>query len=113
MALKFYNQEDTIRLMNAWSRESRPFLFIVSYSMDQNILIPLDEVDASEIKYDFEGRSNIFSPVIRSTEHEIHFSRNPISFSDFEKSFHRVMYGLHRGDSFLCNLTCETPVFCS
>lgn len=113
MALNFYNQKDSITLMNAWSKESKPFLFIVSYDREKNIILPLDKIDETEIKYDFGGVTNA-SPYNKiQTKQEVCFTRTPLSFEEFEKSFSRVVAGLKRGDSFLCNLTCETPVGCS
>lgn len=113
MELKFYNQEESIALMNKWSKASRPFLFIVSYDQKKNIILPLDEVDPSGIKYNFEGLTNTIQENENQVYEEIRFSRSPAPFEDFEKSFNRVIAGLQRGDSFLCNLTCETPVTCS
>lgn len=112
MALKYYNQDDSIAMMNEWSRKSEPFLFIVSYDQQKNILLPLNEVDQFEIRFDFEGVSNTSSDIAPS-DSAVSFEKYPVSFDVFEKSFNRVEAGLHRGDSFLCNLTCETPVRCS
>lgn len=113
MALNFHNQKDSIALMNAWSKESKPFLFIVSYDRERNIILALDEVDQTNIKYDFEGVTNAIPKNQSEAKQEVCFSRQPLSFDEFEKSFSRVITGLKRGDSFLCNLTCETPVNCS
>lgn len=35
---------------------------------------------------------------------------HPIPYEEYEERFSKVEYALHRGDSFLLNLTCRTPV---
>lgn len=111
MILHYYTKEEGQALMNDWSGASRPFLFMISYDQQQNILIPLDEVDRDVIKYNFEGNTN--DSAFETESVECVFKKNPISFDQFRKSFDRIEAGLHRGDSFLCNLTCETPVECN
>lgn len=114
MILHYYTKEESKALMNEWSDISRPFLFMISYDQRKNILIPLDEVDRDFIKYNFEGSTNdIVSEMNTGELKQCEFTKRPVSFEQFKKSFDRIEAGLHRGDSFLCNLTCETPVECN
>lgn len=107
--LNFQNKDQTLALMNQWSGECKPFLFMISYDQEKNLILPLDSIDPEIIAYDFEGVTNCPSLIKKQTK-SYTFSKFPVSFSEFSKSFDIVKSGLLRGDSFLCNLTFETPV---
>jgi para-aminobenzoate synthetase component I len=45
-----------------------------------------------------------------SPAEEVPFQKYPITFESYEAKFNQVQAGLQRGDSFLLNLTAETPI---
>ncbi|MGL5731471.1 MAG: aminodeoxychorismate synthase component I [Bacteroidales bacterium] len=104
----FQTRAEALKLMNQWSKEKTPFLFIISYDQEKNLILPLDAINPDQIAYDFEGVTNQSPKNDLSKSYS--FSGTPVSFSEFRKSFDLVKSGLLRGDSFLCNLTFETPV---
>lgn len=104
----FQTKAEALELMNQWSKQKRAFLFIISYNQEKNLILPLDAIDPDQIAYDFEGVTN--QPQRNNLSKLYSFSSLPVSFPEFRKSFDLVKAGLLRGDSFLCNLTFETPV---
>lgn len=94
--------------MNEYGRESMPFLFAIDYSARQPLLIPLSEVNSQHVLYEIPGRTNVSQSTSESGD--LSFSKLPEPFSAYEQKFSRVMAHIRRGDSYLLNLTCRTPV---
>ncbi len=89
--------------MNKSGQENRPFLFIISYDMASNLVIPLDELDENEIRFDFSGKRKSFNRNFK-------LNPNKIEFGLYKKAFDKVKENLIAGNSFLTNLTVSTPV---
>lgn len=112
MALPFINQNDTIERMNRYGSSATPFFFLISYDASQNLVLRPEEMDAEEIRYDFQGIGNgVEREVSRTTP--LYFEAQPMPFEAYQKGFDEVQAALHRGDTFLCNLTAPTPVRCN
>lgn len=90
-------------MMNKLGQANRPFLFIIRYDMSSNLVIPLDELDENEIRFDFSGNRTSFNR---------NFRLNPlkIDFGLYKEAFNNVKENLLSGNSFLTNLTVSTPI---
>lgn len=98
-----YTEIETIEKMNKLGQENRPFLFIISYDTASNILIPLDELDESEIQFDFSGKRESF-------KRDFNLNPKKVDFELYQKAFNQVKENLLKGNSFLTNLTVSTPL---
>lgn len=120
------------RLMNQWGAERRPFFFVVDYRAAHFLVVPLDEWPGEALSFAFSGRKGSgFSPIAAGENSEFaekiseNFEKNselsqndsdilwetiPPSFDDYAAAFAKVQHHLHRGDSFLTNLTFAVPV---
>lgn len=94
--------------MNEWGANSVPFLFAIDYGQHQPFAIPLREVQSSELLFAVPNSSNAGHALVE--RRSVPFNKSPESFAEYEKKFSSVMRHLHRGDSYLLNLTCRTPI---
>jgi para-aminobenzoate synthetase component 1 len=101
--LKSFSQIETIDLMNKLGQENRPFLFIISYNLEANLVIPLNELDKDKIQFDFSGKRNSFKRNFKLSPYKIDFKL-------YKNAFSQVKENLLSGNSFLTNLTVSTPV---
>ncbi len=97
--------------LNALGAARRPLLWVADYAARHHLVLPLDAVDATELAYDFRGRSNVFSQTDAfPLPDTLLWEAVPPLEDTYLRAFNRVMMGLQRGDSFLCNLTCRLPL---
>jgi para-aminobenzoate synthetase component 1 len=89
--------------MDTWGSLGIPFVFYINYDGTQ--AWAGSKEDARNLGIQFAIRQNSPSPA-----KAFHFSKSPISFEHYEAKFNDVQAGLRRGDSFLVNLTAETPI---
>ncbi|MDP4197943.1 MAG: aminodeoxychorismate synthase component I [Bacteroidota bacterium] len=101
-------QAEVFARMNEWGRESMPFLFVIDYAIRQPLLIPLSEVKPEAVLFKIPNRTN----ANETSDHAptLGFSKLPESFSVYQQKFARAMAHIQRGDTYLLNLTCRTPV---
>ncbi|MGL4293367.1 MAG: aminodeoxychorismate synthase component I, partial [Bacteroidales bacterium] len=114
--MKNFTKQEAIEQINRWGAARKPFLFIIDYATEHNHVMPLDEIDSDEIRYDFNGISNTSSDEITKNTvlpDGIDWQTFPIPFENYQTKFGIVHSGLKRGDSFLINLTERTPVKCN
>ena len=102
------NSKGFIDKMNQWGGEARPFIFIIDFEMKNPVVLPLEEAAANGIYFTFDNQNNISNQVINNNKFT--FSKFPVDYSVFKKSFYQVLYEIKRGNSFLTNLTFPTPV---
>ena len=106
------------QLMNQWGAERRPFFFVFNYQVSEAIIIPLEDWPDTALAFEFTGRVDAsFSPIsaghlstCSSLPSQIEWEVSAPTFSDYQRAFHIVQHHLHRGDSFLTNLTFAVPV---
>lgn len=94
--------------MNALGAARTPFLFIIDFEQRKPIILPLSEVNATELLYDFHGVRN--HPPVIPPGRPLHMVRTPLDFTMYQRAFDRVMQQLRAGNSFLVNLTFPTEV---
>lgn len=51
-------KDTTIHKMNELGKARIPFIFILDYKGQNNIVLPLEQVNADEILFDFQGVTN-------------------------------------------------------
>jgi len=96
--------------MNQLGAMRTPFLFIVDFKKERVEVIPLSDVDPGEILYSVNQRNNIPLSFRHKLPESIEFKKFPVSYSEYSAHFSLVMKNLERGNSYLTNLTLETPV---
>ena len=100
---------ETISRMNQWGRNRVPFLFVIDFLGKQPFVLPLTDISADELRYDFNGKTN-FEPIENGAKPDLVFQKKPTAFADYQPRFAQVVAHIRRGDSFLVNLSTQTPV---
>ncbi|OIP02869.1 MAG: aminodeoxychorismate synthase component I [Bacteroidetes bacterium CG2_30_32_10] len=102
------NKDKAIGLMNEWGKQKIPFLFIIDYELLHPIVLRLDEININDLWYDINGFSN--SKEAANIDKKIIFSKYPLAFEDYSSKFQCLKRHIDEGNTYLCNLTCETPI---
>lgn len=102
---------DFVEQLNAWGAQKKPFLFLIDFEQKKPLAWLADECPTDfQYKFNLSGYSSTLlkGPFEKSKPENL--IKSPISFKDYKFKFEKVMDALHRGDSFLINLTIPTPV---
>jgi para-aminobenzoate synthetase component 1 len=106
------NRQSAISEFNFLSAESIPFIFIIDFQGENCVLEPLDGINSEELKFWINGRTNVADERTNaaSESNEVILEKFPIGFEQYKKGFDYVQQNIFQGNSFLTNLTCETPI---
>lgn len=105
------NRQSAISKFNFFSTESTPFLFIIDFQSENCVVEPLDRIDNKELKFWINGKTNgVVETDNFEGKEEVKLEKFPIGFSQYKKGFDYVQKNIFQGNSFLTNLTCETPI---
>jgi para-aminobenzoate synthetase component I len=98
--------------LNNWGRNKVPFLFMIDFEMEKPQAWPLREINSDEVLFDINGFTNALPSIPDSKNQDFFFEidNNTLSIEDYKQKFNQVVHHLHRGDSFLTNLTVKTKV---
>lgn len=106
--IKTYTASEAQKVMNALGAAGTPFFFLISFDKTKSIILPLDECEAQGIQFRFP-EVRIESKNKSTGSPEITNFQLP-SEVEYRAAFDQVQCHLHRGDSYLLNLTAEVPV---
>ena len=106
------NRQGAISKFNYFSAESTPFLFIIDFQGENCVVEPLDRIDDREVRFWINGKTNVKPETGESGEGEteVKLEKFPIDFAQYKTGFDYVQKNIFQGNSFLTNLTCETPI---
>ena len=102
------NRQSAISKFSFFSSEKIPFLFVIDFCGENCVVEPLDSIDSDVIKFWINGKTN--DDNIPVGEQEIVLEKYPISFAQYRAGFEYVQQQIIQGNSFLTNLTAETPI---
>ncbi len=101
-----YNHEEGITELNRLGTGRIPFLFILSFDKKQIFISPLDELD-DDIFYKVDTIRN-FDP--KPLTKKYNFKTYPIPYLRYKKSFEVILEEIRSGNTYLLNLTFQTPI---
>ncbi|NTW33430.1 MAG: aminodeoxychorismate synthase component I, partial [Bacteroidetes bacterium] len=96
-----------INKMNELGAAKEPFIFIIDFEMKEPLVLPLKNINASEILFDINGTANVSAQTERTT---FYFHKFPMSYKVYKKAYDIVNKNLNYGNSFLVNLTFPTKI---
>lgn len=99
------NRDEAIRKINAFGKKGEPFVFLTDYLGERTYLEALERIDPGDLSFDFNGITNV-----ASDSGDVHIDFDPVSREIFQDAFDRVVAEINYGNSFLANLTFETPI---
>lgn len=98
--------DDVVRKISSFAREQKPFLFAFDFELEEAIFVPYP-LQQQEVLFKTPQACNYEAWV---PPHDYPFAATPLSFDAYGVAFDVVQRGLHRGDSYLTNLTVQTPI---
>lgn len=108
-SLKYISSSEARDAINEYASSHTAFLFFASYDASRAYVTKLSDVDPEVLRYNFGGITND-SPAGRAISSQIRWNPCPQDFKQYDRSFRIVKENLMRGNSYLVNLTCATPV---
>ncbi len=99
---------DMCHYMDEKGIKGEAFVFFIDYKANQGWIGTLDEAKRMGIAFSIAEK-----PIKPKAIPDFHFEKYPILPETYGIKFRAVKEALHRGDSFLVNLTQATPINCS
>lgn len=97
-----------VRQMNSLGKQRIPFLFIIDFLGENTRVLPLSDIDPEKLLFEVQGVTNAPSQSILPTPVEL--EKFPVDFATYQSAFEQVQYHIRRGDTYLVNLSFETPI---
>ncbi len=99
-------KQDAQNRVNKLAQQGQCFFLLSDFDQNQNLVFTHEEIQDLPISIQFPG----FGTQV-SNEHKVKkFEKTPVSYEDFLKSFEQVKAEINLGNSFLTNLTFESPI---
>ena len=102
MKLQRYSRQESIDLINQFGRTRSPFLFLISFSGEGNIIVPEDEAAGGGFNLDMPGLVNHKLGTVPGEA--ISFTKLPVDRDRYSEAFSHVKDQILYGNSFLLNL---------
>lgn len=102
------SREDTTGMISHYASRGIPFVFLISYQGDENIVATPDEAASMGLYIEIPGFRN--HPFKNIPEKPFQFGMDPVDPEQYRQAFTYVADQIHYGNSFLLNLTFPTPV---
>lgn len=90
--------------MNEYGNQRKPFFFMISFDMNQSLILEETELSKSEVFFQFSEYFKI-PPTSEDLPEQIIFKKNCISYQEFEKAYRIAKKNLDFGNTYLINLT--------
>lgn len=120
---------DFVEQLNQWGHEKKPFVFLIDFERKKPLAWLADQCpDHFQFKFTKASSLEKFDTTLTETDQvseidtagfansKVNFNsedlltKQPIDLADYEHKYNQVVEALHKGDSFLMNLTIPTPV---
>ena len=88
--------------LNELGAKKEPFLFLISYNLEQYDLIPLKNLP-KDIRYSIDRKDNYI-------QHPHKIKKTPISLKKYKNKFNKVQKEILDGNTYLINLTAQTTI---
>jgi len=99
-------QDKAIRQMNDWGSKGKPFFFLIDFDQQKPVVLSLEETIDAGILFSMPGSFHSMP----ETDVPVLLEHDGYSLGSYAVQFQNVIDHLRAGDSFLVNLTCQTPV---
>ncbi len=106
--LKRLSKNETIEAINDFASREIPFVFLISFSGEGNIVLTPEEAADAGVFLEIPGLAN--HSLKGFSDQPIQFSKNPVDRERYHHAFTHVVGQILYGNSFLLNLTCPTPI---
>lgn len=97
------NKHQIAEQINRLAAARIPFLFIIDYKAERGYVIKQNELNPQFVRFEIQSTKKQIDAIVD-------WSVNPISMEDYQPKFAFVVDQIHKGNSFLTNLTQPTEV---
>ena len=109
------NTKQLIDEINTLASFHKPFLFVIDYKAENGYVIAKDELDVEIVRFHFQNnnygnKEEIDELFINKRLIPLQWHLEPVSFEMYAKKFNFVFDQIHKGNSFLTNLTQPTSL---
>ena len=109
--MNILSREKSIHIINEFAAREIPFVFLINFNGEENIVMTPDEAAAKGLFLDMPGLIN--HTFKRSSVPDIQLTKKPPDPLQYHKAFKHVIEQIHYGNSFLLNLTFPTQIECN
>ena len=102
------NREEAIQKMNQYGKEKRPFFFLIDFLQLQPVVLALDEINTQAIQFKIPQCCS--QKEENSATSNISITHKGYSQETYNTQIEKVKSHIGQGNSFLVNLTCQTPI---
>lgn len=107
IAFMHHHLHDTIHRINCLAAQRLPFVFVFDYELNHPLVYEFDQIPA-QLLFNFNGFGNIQT---RAAYFEgFSFDKQPVDFAVYKRAFDLVQQHLHRGNSYVVNLTFPSQI---
>jgi len=106
--LRRYSKKETIKIINDFASRRVPFVFLISFSGEDNLVSTPYEAASKGFFMEMPGMMN--HNFTSKPDRPILFSKHPMERSLYLEAFRKVVGQILYGNSFLLNLTFPTPI---
>ncbi len=92
--------------INELASKREPFLFVLSYDLEQKFIQPLKQLDA-DIFFKIGNQRNYPKTPINK---DYYLKKNPLDFKVYKKSLNKILDEIKAGNTYLINLTFKTAI---
>ncbi len=103
---------DFVEQLNQWGHEKKPFVFLIDFEQKKPLAWLADQCP-DYFQFKFTKFHSLKIELGNSTKIDLPeglLTKYPITLEDYKHKYNQVIEALHKGDSFLMNLTIPTPV---
>jgi len=104
------SHQDIIEKLNAFGKMQKPFIFFIDFEMEKPRLFSLEELEQEEIQIHFP---TFQTKKIEYDATKIELQITPSTMQEYADLFSAVQQNLQQGNSYLTNLTVQTPIHLS
>ena len=106
--MQYFDQSSAIARMNELGAQRVPFIFVTNYRGDKTLIVPESEVDATQLRYAFNGVGN--APKAVRVQQPVIWEVTPLPYATYQRSFELVQRAIAAGETSLVNLTCKVAI---
>lgn len=103
-------KKQAIEKMNQFGKKRKPFLFLIDFLGNHSLILSEEEIDANQILFRTNNFSNVKANDSFEDNEPLDFFKSPVSYSEYQKAYKQVKKNLDYGNTYLVNLTQETPI---
>ncbi len=101
-------KQEAIHKMNQLGEEKRPFFFMIDFKQQQSEVLALSDIDTADIQFAIPGSKQ--EKAVKSATEQTSAIHKGYSQDVYDSQIQEVIRNIKQGNSFLVNLTCQTPI---